>query len=453
MSTLRAQDLFQKLLEGKISRREFTTRAASFGVSAGAIAAFLQACGGSPQASNGGTTTINLWHGWTGGDNTQTLNIVLKQYTKDEQGKQNVNPTALPWDDLFSKLVTSFAAGSPPDVTMMHQSEMPEYIKRGILLPIDEQVKNVSLNLSSLPQATMKNVQSGGKLYGVPGDLHPLGMYYNTDMVSAAGLDPKKPPTNQDEFLHWVDKLTLRSGSNVTQYGLYIQSTGAVPRWIWFSLMYQFGGAFLGGDGKSDVNSDASHKALQFIVDLFRKYKVVTPGATNQSIDPAAAKKAAVWFIGPWEVNLRMQQKLNFATTAVPVIGTQPAAWANAHCLTIVRQKSDSKYSADATFIKWFFDHYATAAKVVGVIPLSPAAQNSQEFTAAPQYPYYKPFIGELNHVAMEPAVPQYTSIFSFGKPTPLSTNLEAAIAGSKSVDQALADMKQGIDSQLAQPY
>ncbi len=452
MSTSKGLGFFQGLPNSKFSRRKFTTKAVGLGLSAGALEAFLQACGSAQSSS--ANTTINLWHGWTGGDNTQTLNTVLKQFTKDQQGKENVNPTALPWDDLFSKWVTSFAAGNPPDVTMLHVSELPEYARRGILRPIDDLVKSVNLDLSSIPPAALKGGQYNGQLYAVPGDLHPLGMYYNTDMVSAAGLDPKSPPTNQNEFLHWVDKLTLRDASGkVTQYGVYLPSTGSTPRWLWFSLMYQFGGSFLGSDNKSDVNSQASQQALQFLVDLFHKYKVVTPGQTSQGIDPAAAKKAALWFIGPWEVNIRMQQKLNFMTAPLPVIGSQPAAWANAHCLGISKQRSDSKYTADITFIKWFFEHYATAAKVVGVIPLSDVARNSAEFTDAPQYPYYKAFISELDHVALEPALPQYTSIFSFGKPTPLSTNLEAAIAGSKSVNQALADMKQGIDAQLAQEY
>jgi len=49
--------------------------------------------------------------------------------------------------------------------------------------------------------------------------------------------------------------------------------------------------------------------------------------------------------------------------------------------------------------------------------------------------------------------IPQYTEIFSFSKPTPVSINVEAAIAGDKSVEQALADMKTGIDDILQDVY
>lgn len=450
MSTQEKEALISSVLHGNISRREFVTRATALGLSASGAAALLQACGGSTAATTTGPTSLALWHGWTGGDNTQALATVLSQFNKS--GTITVKPTALPWDDLFSKWVTSFASGNPPDVIIYHPSELPEYAQRGITQPIDDLVKTANIDLTGVPNATIQAVHYKDQLYAVPGDLHPMGMYYNKDMVQQAGLDPTKPPTTKDELLHWADKLTIRNGSQTKQYGIYMQSTGQLPRWFWYSLLHQFGGTFQDSTGKTAVNSQASHNALQFLVDLFNKYKVVTPGTTNQGIDPVAAKKAAMWFIGPWEVNLRLQQKLNFATAPMPVIGTQPATWGNAHCMSISKKRNTDKYTDDLKFIKWFFENYALPAKVVGIIPLNPQARQSATFTDDERYPYYKAFISELNYVAMEPAVPQYSNIFSFGKPTPLSTNLEAAIAGSKSVEQALADMKQGIDAQLAQP-
>ena len=451
-STRDIHDLADSLFEGRISRRDFARRATALGLSAGVLGSVLQALGGASSAEAASKATITLWHGWTGADNTQMLNTVIDRFNKTNASGVTVKPTAYQWDQLFSKWVISAASGNPPDVTMFHTSELPEYVERGILGPIDDLVRTAGVSFAGVPSAAVNGVHWKGKLYAVPGDLHPLGMYYNVDMVKAAGLNPGAPPKTMAEFLHWADKLTIRgSGGKVSQYGVYMASTGAVPRWFWYSLLYQFGGSFLNGRGTSAVDSAASRSALQFVVDLFHRYKVVTPGSTGQGIDPVAAKKAAIWFIGPWEVNLRMQQKLHFATAPMPVFGAKPAAWANAHCQGISRQRSDSNYEADITFMKWFYENYAQAAKVVGIIPVNPVARASAVWVDDVRYKYYKAFIEELPHVALEPAFPQYTKIFSFAKPTPLSTNLEAAIAGSKTVDQALRDMKQGVDQMLAQ--
>jgi multiple sugar transport system substrate-binding protein len=498
MSTEDGRDLVDSLMEGRISRREFVRRAFAAGLSMGAVGAVLQACGqsvskGAPTAGAGsspmssapaagattsapaagspasmagqataaatvapaqaGATTITLWHGWTGADNTEMLNTVLSKFNSEHKDI-GIKPTALDWDALFSKWVVSFAAGNPPDVTMYHTSEVPEFAQRGITLPIDDMVQSAGIKFDGVPEPVLKAAHWEDKLHAVPGDLHPLGLYFNTDLAQKAGLDPNKPPKAKDDFLNWADKLTVRdSGGKLTQQGVYLPSTGAIPRWLWFSLLYQNGGTFLDAKGKAAVDSPESRDALQFVVDLYYKYKVASPGTTGGAgADPVAAKQVGMWFVGPWDVNQRIRQKLSFGTASLPVIGKQPAAWANAHCQSISKQRSDKNYKADMEFMKWFYDNYALPAKVVGVIPVNPAANKSTEFTQDERYKYYKAFIDELPHTVLEPSIPQYTRLFSFAKPTPLSTNLEAAIARKKPVEQALKDMKAGIDQILSSP-
>jgi len=437
-------------LERPLSRRAFTKGAAALGLAASPLASWLAQAPTSAVAS----TNITLWDGWTGADNTTTLNSVLKTFDQTNAQGITIVPTALDWDTLFSKWVIAAAGGNPPNVTLHHVTEIAEFAKRGITRPIADLVKTVGPDLSSLPHGALQSAQYNGQLYAVPGDLHPLAMYYNADMVQAAGLDPNTPPTTGAELLHWANKLTIRgSNGKVSQYGIYLPTTGATPRWVWWSFLYQNGGSFLTPGGKANVVTPEARDALQFVVDLFAKYKVVTPGSTGNGLDPVALKKAAIWFIGPWEVNLRLQQKLNFRTAPMPLVGKKRATWANSHCLSISKQSSDALYDADMQFIKWFFQNYALPAKVVGVIPLSPIARSSKEFTQDIRYQYYKTFIGELTYAQVEPTIPQYTSIFSFGKPTPLVTNIEAAIAGSKSVEQALTDMQSGVNDQLARPF
>ena len=49
----------------------------------------------------------------------------------------------------------------------------------------------------------------------------------------------------------------------------------------------------------------------------------------------------------------------------------------------------------------------------------------------------------------MEPAIGKYTSVFTFSGQSPILHNLEAAQAGDKGIEEALADMKAGIDELL----
>lgn len=475
------RDLVKRLRAGTISRREFLFRALATGMSLSAAGALLQACGSAPSTPTTGASpsasaaaaaasseptpqptlavkdnaqVLTLWHGWAGADNTDALNKVLAQYNDTNTDSIGIQPTSFGWDDLFSKWVVSTASGNPPNVVMFHTSELPEFVARGMVVPIDDLVQQAGIDLAGVPDEVLKASHRNDQLYAVPGDVHPMAMYYNTEMAEKAGLDPTKPPTNQAEFLEWAQKLTIKDSSGkVTQYGVDVPSTGALPRWMWFSFLNQFGGTFLDGSGKAAVDSDASRSALQFLVDLIYKHNVASQGGGGLSGNDAfAAKQAAIRFVGPWEVNLRISQNIPFATAPMPVIGQQAAAWGNTHCLSIPKQRDTSTQQAGMKFIKWFYENYALPAKTVGIIPVSPKAKDSPDFTADDRYQYYKAFVDTLPNVVLEPSIPQYTAIFSFAKPTPLSTNLEAAFSQSKTIDQALKDMKQGIDEQLARP-
>ncbi len=426
---------------GSISRRQFLKQAAVTGASLSLVGQMGSRVWAQSQ------TTIEMWHGWTGSDNTTAMNGVINLFNTGNKDGLKVNPTGLDWDTLFSKWVVSTAAGNAPDVVIIHTSEVPEYASRGILLPITDRVSKAAIDLRGMPPAVVSACRVNNQLYAVPGDIHPLGMYFNIDMVQAAGLDPAKPPKTQAEFLTWAEKMTKDK-----QFGVDLPAAGAIPRWLWFSLLHQFGGEFIDSSNKSAVNSEAGMKALQFMVDLLQKSKFASKGGAGVAgtANQFAAKQTAIRFIGPWEVNQYMAAKLNFMTAPLPVIGTKPAAWGNSHVLGLSKQRNEAKYDAGMKFIKWFSDNYEKPAVTVGIIPVSPDALKSTEWTGSKQYRYYKAFVDTLPNVVFEPNLIKYTQVFSFAKPTPLSTNLEAALNGTKSVKAALDDMKKGIDEDLS---
>jgi len=415
-----------------------------------ALGASAALAGTFPRGAFAADEKVTLWHGWTGADNTTALNGVIDTFNKGGKGV-TVEPTGYDWDTLFSKWVVSAAGGRAPDLVLFHITELPEFATRKVIRPIDDVVASSGLDLSQVPDAGRTGVTFDGKVYAAPLDVHPLGFYYNVDMVQEAGLDPAKPPKTGEEFLEWAKKLTVKDGSGkVTRYGFELPNTWATARWIWFSLMYQFGGTFLDDKGLAAVDSEASQKALQYLVDLINVHGVTNPEVGgNKGEDAFASKQVAMKFIGPWEVNLRMAQKMNFMTAQLPVFGAKPAVWANSHCMAVSKQPNDDKLAADGTFMKWFFDNFAAPATTVGIIPQSKAVRESAAFTGTEQYKYFKSFVDDLPNIVYEPLIPQYLSVFSFDKPTPLVTNLQAALSGSKPVPDALKAMKEGLDAQL----
>lgn len=395
------------------------------------------------------TTTVTLMHGWTGADNTEMLNTVFDRFNMENEDGLVIEPTALGWDDLFTQLTLTAAAGNPPDVVMFHNTEVTEFVRKGVLLPVDDLMAAAGIDLTGVPQNIIELSKIDGEFYCLPGDLHPMNLYYNVDLVEAAGLDPDSPPTSGEEFLAWAEAMTLTDDDGaVTQYGVDQPYGGALGRWFFHTLLYQFGGSWLGEDGLSAVDNEAAHRALQYLVDMHGT-GYTSRGTGFGDISAFDAERAGMIMVGPWMVNSYVTRGMNFASAVMPTFGDMPATWTNTHCLALTRQDSDENYLNSMKVVKWFLENYAEPGIKVGIVPVLPVALADPYWTDHDYAKYYAPFVESLSISIMEPAIEKYTSVFSFGGQSPLLRNLEAALAGDKSVEDALADMKAGIDEIL----
>jgi multiple sugar transport system substrate-binding protein len=76
-----------------------------------------------------------------------------------------------------------------------------------VIMPLDDILTKIGADMSDIIPASLKWTQYQGKQYGLPFGQDTWGLYYNTDMFTAAGLDPAKPPTTPDEL--WADAAKL----------------------------------------------------------------------------------------------------------------------------------------------------------------------------------------------------------------------------------------------------
>ena len=130
---------------------------------------------------------IDLWHGWTGADNAEMLDEVIQKFNEEDNGI-TVKITAFGWGDFFPKWVLAAKQGNPPDVVLYHHTEVAEYRARGITIPLNDLMKEVPVDMTGVPQALIDASIFDGEWYTIPGDLHPLAVYYNVDLLEKACL-------------------------------------------------------------------------------------------------------------------------------------------------------------------------------------------------------------------------------------------------------------------------
>lgn len=208
--------------------------------------------------------------------------------------------------DYSQKVQTMIAGGTGPDILQVAE-EVHAYSSKGQIIPLNDFVAadNVDLQARYGETGGLTSAYSmDGNLYAMPDRGGALILYYNKDMFDQAGVAYPTKDWTWADFLDAAQKLTVRDGDAVTQYGF---AAGGWWPW-WMSFIYMNGGAVLNADGQPVVNSPEAVEAIQFYNDLVYKYKVAPSpedyaNLGTNSPDPLFAQgKVAMSTTGFWGI-------------------------------------------------------------------------------------------------------------------------------------------------------
>jgi len=149
-----------------------------------AVALPLAACssGSGGDSADGGT--VNWWT-W---DEKQAVSYkeCIAGFEEENPGV-TVNISQFGVDDYFTKLTAGFVAGNAPDAFQNSVQFFDAYAKQGQLEPLDGYIADSGYDLGVF-NVGVKNWQyTDGKQYALPLDWAGSAIYFNEDMVTAAG--------------------------------------------------------------------------------------------------------------------------------------------------------------------------------------------------------------------------------------------------------------------------
>ncbi|GEM_PF-416702 len=308
-----------------------------------------------------GQIKVEFYGGWTGPDGL-TMKDMINRHNKEANDNIFVTLSIYDWDTMFAKMVAGFAAKTPPDMAGAHHKDIPQYVAKGIIQEMDQSfIDNSGIDPNDVVGTLWQDQIINGKHYSLPLDVHPMCLYVNLDLFKKEGIDPlKDPPTTREQFLDYAKKLTKTdSGGQVIQSG-YPVAQGTWPMYtLWWTILYQNGGAFATPDQKKAMlNSPEGIEAAQFVQDLVYKYNISAQGIIDSDKEFLTGK-AAMYMTGPWWINgFSKQEGLNFETIEVPMWGNKKkAVWGANHVLYMLKTGNAEKTAAAAKVIKWISDH------------------------------------------------------------------------------------------------
>jgi multiple sugar transport system substrate-binding protein len=350
------------------------------------------------------------------------------------------------WGTYYDTLNTTFAGGSQPDIAVMHGSNLPEYVGRDLLLPLDDHLEVVGIDPSDWTDAARDAVTGDdGRIYGVPFDIHANLFHLNLDILEEAGLvdDAGDPilPTSTDELFDHAQRVEDAGyryfATDASQFPIGVR--------ILFSLVWQQGSDLVSSDGVATVDTDEAREALTLLNRLFDE------GYAGAREDYTAAQEAfltgqvAVLHNGTWAVDeYNRGASFTYRVADFPTLYGEPAVWANSHLWVLPRQSDEdaAAYRAGLEFLGFLHAHTGDWAAGTGHLAPNVSALESDQVQSAPQRVNYEATATEIARPV--PAIPNWQAVEDI-----LKEEFEATWLTGKDVDRALADAQSRVDEVL----
>lgn len=261
---------------------------------------------------------------WQTDETTTNILNSAKEAYEEKYPHVTVKIEASPYENYMTKLQTELAAGNPADIIQVGEQNFARYIEKDIVTDLTPLAEG-SYDINDIVPNVRELMLVDGKLPVMSIGGATIGVYYNKKLFDDAGLSYPQEGWTWEEFVQTAEKLTIREGAKVKQYGANLNLG---KDWV-EPFVVSNGGAYLSEDGSTSVgylNSDATIDALQKIKDLYNVSKVAPNPAeliALKGIDLFATGQVAMNVNGSWaQGDLRNNPDIEFGVVGLPTMST-----------------------------------------------------------------------------------------------------------------------------------
>lgn len=383
----------------------------------------------------------------------RSLREAIAEFEKQNPGiKVKAEPVPLAQRDV--RFTTAIRAGQGPDVFALDTNPVRQYIAEKWVLDLTPFIAKEDADyLKDFYPKTLEPVTVEGKTYGIPKNIVAMVIVYNKTMFDQAGISA--PPKTWEEFRDVAAKLNKPTGQPPHwAYTLVLAPAGFDLRVS--SIFRSFGGDFLTPDWKhSAVNSPEIKKAFDFILDTIQA-GMVPPGVTqvdaNGSRRQLANEQIAMMIDTTWtlpqvnDMNPKLDAYKTVKMSPMPIpAGTDPKVHTTLYQKSLFINKNSAhpeeawklvRFLADKERMKKWFDDNAMLSARMSV---------NEGYDKISGTDYSRIVASEIDKGAFLPLIPEWPAILEAFR-----QSIQAAVAGSKTREQALADAHKQIEEILA---
>lgn len=422
----------------QLSRRRFLQ-----GIALCGGAAVLAACG-TPQpagSTESGTTAA-------GADILLRLNGIdapgqefADDFIADYNAEHNVNIEIdyTDWASSFQKATTGLAGGTAPDIFMGGGLWTPVIASKNGSLVLDDYIANWD-DWEDWYEGARDDVTYEGSIHAVPYRMNARGnIIYRKSMFEEAGLDPDQPPTTWVEAKEMATQLTKMQDGKYDVAGWYIDMATNSLTQQYEDALFQAGGNYFNDDRTQPLNNTPEgEEALQFLVS-FVDDEILPKEGMDSGIPNLHAYSAGKIALFPGWPQDMLNTKLN-----------APEIWED----TLTAAPLTNKEQKYQLYVDKYFVYSGSkvpdesVALVRALVSGDAGIQlgiegtwglpSRQAHENAPSYedPRMQIFLENIQYGKARQIVPEH-----FDVQPAMGREVEAAVRGAKTVQQALADM------------
>jgi sn-glycerol 3-phosphate transport system substrate-binding protein len=391
------------------------------------------------------------------GQLAKEMTNMVKRYNGTQSDVEVVPVYTGSYDDTKIKTQAAIAAGRPPGVALMSANFVLE-------LKLNDQIMSLAPLLAADGTNSAKfledfwpvlhpNATVEGELYAIPFQNSTPLVYYNAELLQAAGFD--HAPVDWDELVTMATKLTKKSGGNVDVWGLMMPQTYDYCGWLFSAFTMANGGQYFNQAYGGEVYYDAPSTlgALRLYDDAAHKYGF-TPASVTDAKEVSSsffAGKAAMVIMSTGSLSfVRDNAKFKYGVAYLPR-KLRNAAPIGGGSLVTPKGLPDDQRKAAWTFMKWLSapEQLASWSRFTGYFAPRKSAY---------ELPAMKDFIAQHPDalIALEQlqsaGQPWFATFNTVAVRQAMEEQVQAVLTGKKKPEQAVKDAQRAAD-EIMKPY
>lgn len=372
----------------------------------------------------------------------EVLSQLMPAFEK-ENPDIHVEVQQIPWTAAHEKLLTAYVGESTPDIAMLGNTWVPEFVALNSLAPLDSfatQSKEIRRD-DFFPGIWKTNVVNG-RTYGIPWYVDTRLIFYRTDLLAKAGYNTF--PTTWADWIAAMKK--IKSQMSRGQFPM-LMPTNEWPQPVGFAL--EVGSPILRDGGRYGAfQQPAFRKAFDFYLSFYRQglASAVSSSQVSNLFQEFERGNIAMYISGPWYIGefktrLDSATQSKWSTAAMPGLNGPGVSMAGGSSLSLF---AASQHKKEAWRVMEYLSRPGIELEFYKLTGDLPPRMTAWKDSALTNNKYAKAFRDQLERVVPLPQVPEWeeiaTTIFEHG---------EQAIRKAKTVDQTLASLDHDVNAML----